>query len=75
MPYWEQKTKSKHTLVVNEDITIKSVSKEQDVFRVFKIDISSGEQVRIETVEGENEEEEDVICILIKGKKQQDFAS
>lgn len=38
------------TFVVNKDITVKSVPKQQDVFRVFKVDICSGEQVGIETV-------------------------
>lgn len=50
-------TKSTCTLVVNEDISIKSVPEQQDIFRVFKIDICSGEQVGVKTVETEKEEE------------------
>lgn len=50
-------TKSTCTLVVNEDISIESVPEQQDIFRVFKIDICSGEQVGVKTVETEKEEE------------------
>lgn len=49
--------KSTCTLVVNEDISIESVPEQQDVFRVFKIDICSGEQVGVKTVGTEKEEE------------------
>lgn len=40
-----------HTFVVNEDITIKAVPKQQDVIRVFEIDVCSGEQMGVETAE------------------------
>lgn len=57
-------TKSTCTLVVNEDISIESVPEQQDIFRVFKIDICSGEQVGVKTVETEKEEE--VTSIFMK---------
>lgn len=40
-----------HTFVVNEDITIKAVPKQQDVIRVFEIDVCSGKQMGIKTAE------------------------
>lgn len=61
----KQKTKSRNTLVVNEDITIKSVPKEQDIFMVFKIDVCSAEQVGIKTVERAKEKEGEVKNILM----------
>lgn len=45
--------KLKFTLVVNEDVTIKPVSEQQDILRVFKVDVCSGEQVRVKTVDRE----------------------
>lgn len=47
--------KLKFTLVVNEDVTIKAVSEQQDIFRVFKVDVRSGEQVWVKTVDREEE--------------------
>lgn len=40
---------SSNTLVVNEDIAVKSVPEQQDVFCMFETDICSGEQVGVET--------------------------
>lgn len=48
-------TKTTGTFVVDEDVSIKAVSEQQDVLRVFKVDVRSGEQVRIEAVEGKRE--------------------
>lgn len=45
--------KLKFTLVVNEDVTIKPVSEQQDILRVFKVDVCSGEQVWVKTVDRE----------------------
>lgn len=50
-----QRAKLKFTLVVNEDVTIKPVSEQQDIFRVFKVDVCSGEQVWVKTVDREEE--------------------
>lgn len=43
------------TFAVYEDVAIKSVSKQKDIFSVFEIDISPGEQVRVETAETNEE--------------------
>lgn len=45
------KKQARSTFVVYEDIAIKSVPKQQDILRVFKIDICSGEQVGVQTEE------------------------
>lgn len=50
-----QRAKLIFTLVVNEDVTIKPVSEQQDIFRVFKVDVCSGEQVWVKTVGREEE--------------------
>lgn len=47
--------KTRCTFVVNEDITIKPVPKQQDVFWVFEIDVRSGEEMGVETVERDRE--------------------
>lgn len=39
--------KLKFTLVVNEDVAIKPVSEQQDIFWVFKVDVCSAEQVGV----------------------------
>lgn len=38
------------TLVINEDITIKTVPEQQNIICVFEVDVRPGEQVGIETV-------------------------
>lgn len=40
-----------HAFVVNEDITVEAVPKQQDVIRVFEIDVRSGKQMGVETAE------------------------
>ncbi len=67
------KTTPRNTLIVNEDITIKSVPKQQDIFGVFKIDICSGVQVGIEAVEREKETEGEVRNILMDVKEQKNL--
>lgn len=62
--------KKKHTFVVNEDITIKTVPKQQDVIGVFEIDVCSGEKMGVETAERKGRCQTTVIpCYTSQGKK------
>lgn len=61
------------TLIVDEDVAIESVSEQQDVLRVFEVDVSSGEQVGIETVEEEKDKDREGVKTFITRKKQEAF--